>query len=435
MKATTSISRSVRYSPHLEILEQRQLLAIAARLIDIGTLGGDLSVPYSVNEKGQIAGFSNISKGGDNHAFLWDPSKGMIDLGVLPGGTDSGAYGINDLGQVVGVSTSSKGTRAFVWDDVNGMQDLGTPWAGPGGRCNAWDINDLGQIVGSCIFPNDPFEEHTKAVIWQGGNELSLIPNQWGTPYSYAYGINNNGDIVGWAIGANGEPHAYLYDGGIEGTMKDLGTLGGPNSKAYRVDVNQNIVGAASSGGRYDKAFYFSGGVMKSIPTLGGAFNYAYGINDAGWVVGKSYTNPPNIHAYLYKDGELIDLNQFLEPTSISGWRALTEAKDINNHNQIVGWGRRWKEKHGYILTLKVYDPPPAAITGFTLDVVAVQAPAPSPVIGRSTHDVPNLAAQPIDVKPQVLAVTLPTRTIARVSQIVIAPALSTPALQFDPLG
>src|SRR5262249_49881689 len=143
----------------------------------------------------------------------------------LPGGTQSGAYGINELGQVVGASQSAKGTHAFVWDEINGMQDLGTLWDGQG-RCNAWGINDLGQIVGSCIAPDEFQEEHTVAVIWQGGNEIMKIPNQWGTEYSYAYDINNFGEITGWAINDQGEPNAYLYVGGINGTMVNLGTLG-----------------------------------------------------------------------------------------------------------------------------------------------------------------------------------------------------------------
>jgi probable HAF family extracellular repeat protein len=413
-----------KFRPRLEVLETRTLMTMGARIIDLGTLGGDVSVPYALNEKGQVAGFSNISKNGPNHAFIWDLENGMRDLGVLPGGTQSGAYGINELGQVVGVSTSSKGTRAFVWDEVNGMQDLGSPW-GDFGRCNAWDINDLGQIVGSCIGPDDFEPEHSVAVIWQGGNELSLIPNQWGTPYSYAYGINNNGEIVGWATAQNGEPHAYFYEGGIEGKMINLGTLGGPNSKAYRMNNQRQIVGAASSGGRYDKAFYWNDGAMANIPTLGGAFNYAYGINDAGWVVGKSFTSPPNIHAYLFKDNQLINLNIFIEEASTSGWRALTEAKDINNQNQIVGWGRRWKEKHGYIMNLKVMEEPPAAIgTAFrpsfasTADVTPTQdAPAQNPSVSTVVHPfVATIATTATDVQsvPSPRAIIATARLAAR---------------------
>lgn len=36
------------------------------------------------------------------HAFIWDKTTGMQDLGTLPGGTISYAYGINKYGQIVG---------------------------------------------------------------------------------------------------------------------------------------------------------------------------------------------------------------------------------------------------------------------------------------------------------------------------------------------
>ena len=48
-------------------------------------------------------------------------------LGTL-GGNESQAYGLNDVGQVVGYSTDASGNQvAFVWDSVTGMQSLGDP--------------------------------------------------------------------------------------------------------------------------------------------------------------------------------------------------------------------------------------------------------------------------------------------------------------------
>ena len=45
--------------------------------------------------------------GGENsHAFLYDSTNGMKDLGTL-GGTNSYAYSINDSGQVVGYSDTA----------------------------------------------------------------------------------------------------------------------------------------------------------------------------------------------------------------------------------------------------------------------------------------------------------------------------------------
>ena len=59
------------------------------RLIDLGTLGGELPEVCGVNERGQVAGYAETASG-EWHAFLWDPVTGMTDLGTL-GGHDSAA--------------------------------------------------------------------------------------------------------------------------------------------------------------------------------------------------------------------------------------------------------------------------------------------------------------------------------------------------------
>ncbi len=41
---------------------------------------------------------------------------------------------------------------------------------------------------------------------------------------SYAYGINDSGQIVGGSYTSSGDYHAFLY---ANGAMADLGTLGG----------------------------------------------------------------------------------------------------------------------------------------------------------------------------------------------------------------
>ena len=43
------------------------------------------------------------------HAFLWTRTEGLIDLGTLPGGTNSRALSVNASGQVVGVIAGSIG--------------------------------------------------------------------------------------------------------------------------------------------------------------------------------------------------------------------------------------------------------------------------------------------------------------------------------------
>jgi probable HAF family extracellular repeat protein len=149
---------------------------------NLGTLGGFQSFAFSINDKGQIVGHSNIASG-DSHAFLWLPSpayglpKGMNDLGKLPGGTGSEAWGINDKGQIVGDADTASGPgHAFLWLPSpayglpKGMNDLGTL---PGGDSSeAVGINDKGQIVGRSNNASGSFDFH--ACLWQNGTWTDL---------------------------------------------------------------------------------------------------------------------------------------------------------------------------------------------------------------------------------------------------------------------
>jgi chitinase len=68
-------------------------------------------------------------------------------------------------------------------------------------------------------------------------------------------GINEAIQIVGWADTVGGASHAFLYSGG---QMLDLGTLGGSESDSYAYDINNRGQIIASSGfGPYGIAHAF----------------------------------------------------------------------------------------------------------------------------------------------------------------------------------
>ena len=80
---------------------------------DLGTLGGEWSMAFAVNDRGQVVGKS-MTKSGDIHAFLWQSGK-MTDLGTL-GGEESEAVAVNDRGQIVGsADTKSSAYHAVLW--------------------------------------------------------------------------------------------------------------------------------------------------------------------------------------------------------------------------------------------------------------------------------------------------------------------------------
>ena len=145
----------------------------------------------------------------------------VTDLGTLPGGTSSYAYSINNLGQVVGeASTSATTQHAFLYSGGS-LTDLGSF-----GQQNSYatGINDKGQIVGYVISVVRGTTTYQHGFLYSNGTSqiLGSLP---GGSYSTALGINNSGQIVGYADIGNDHHEAFLYSGG---SMTNL-VPGGPS--------------------------------------------------------------------------------------------------------------------------------------------------------------------------------------------------------------
>jgi probable HAF family extracellular repeat protein len=117
-------------------------------MVDLGTLGDDNntnSFGCDINDQTQIIGRSFGTGDGVEHAFLYTFGTGMIDLGTL-NERETVPNAINNKGQIVGYSN-----RAWIWDELNGMQDLNNLIDIDSGwnLQRAMDINDNGWIVGT----------------------------------------------------------------------------------------------------------------------------------------------------------------------------------------------------------------------------------------------------------------------------------------------
>lgn len=120
-----------------------------------------------------------------------------------------------------------------------------------------------------------------------------------GGTFSLAGGINNKGEVEGYAnLLGDTATHAFLWQNGI---MTDLGTLGGPNSFAeYRPSERGQVGGEAETTSPDPNGenncgnhliclpFVWEKGAVTVLPTLGGNNGRADGFNNEGEVVGQA---------------------------------------------------------------------------------------------------------------------------------------------------
>lgn len=81
----------------------------------------------SISDNGDIAGYSSAfdPSAVRLRAVLWPAGSNIpMDLGALPGGSNSRARDVDNNGVVVGTSDSSGGNRAFIWTAGTGIRDL-----------------------------------------------------------------------------------------------------------------------------------------------------------------------------------------------------------------------------------------------------------------------------------------------------------------------
>ena len=224
-------------------------------VVELGALGGTASGASAINNRGWVMGAANLPGDMTEHATLWIYGK-THDLGTLGGPNSAVPWPAvkNVRGVIVGISdtaednplheiwscalaffptASGKNCRGFVWKEGR-MKRL--PTLG-GYNGVAAGVNNRGQIVGwaetevhdsTCIAPQVlQFE----AVLYDPeGEDARALPPLSGDQDSAATAINDKGQVVGIsgqcanAVGGISAHHAVLWENGIP---TDIGNFGG----------------------------------------------------------------------------------------------------------------------------------------------------------------------------------------------------------------
>jgi probable HAF family extracellular repeat protein len=176
----------------------------ASGLVDL-TPGTDDAHAEAINDAGQVAGWRN------SQAFRLTGTT-FTQLGVPAGFASSFGSAINSSGQVAGHVRSASGNseRIFRYTDGTGMVILG----GVGQSNRTFGINTAGDVVGVGR-PVSGLQQgflYTDANGMQGLN--ALVDPAAGWFILGAGGINDAGQIAGWASGPQGQRAVRLTPGG-----------------------------------------------------------------------------------------------------------------------------------------------------------------------------------------------------------------------------
>lgn len=133
-------------------------------------------------------------------------------------------------------------------------------------------------------------------------------------------------------------PPSFVAFGGV-GTAQPVGTLAGPGGIAQKVNDPGTIVGAADAafvptqfGGFYHQHAFrkLPNASLEDLGTLGGLDSRAYSINNAGMIVGESFTSSGNAAFRWTQGGGMVALQR------LSGSGA-DRAMDVNDAGTVVG--------------------------------------------------------------------------------------------------
>jgi len=164
---------------------------------------------------------------------------------------------------------------------------------------NPKDINDSGQVTG---LARNSFG--SRAFLWNGKWKRDL--GTLGVNFVHGEAINASGQVAGIAVTNDGHFHAFFWDRGV---MQDLGTLGTDSFAGAMNDAGQ-VVGVSYTGNtaQPQHAFLWDGAAMQDLGTLGGGFSSAFAINASGLVAGTATTSGGAFHAFLWDRGVMQDL-------------------------------------------------------------------------------------------------------------------------------
>lgn len=255
----------------------------------------------------------------------------------MPGAGHTFAMGLNERGDVVG-SYLPPGSSDYIGFSRTGgtFRSISVPGAR---QTTATDIDSAGTIVG---FGISPVFEGAGFVLPPGA------PMQFDRPPGATswlpLGVNDQGWISGHLSTANARGIGFVWNGQTLETINAPGTTAGTTVR--NVNSHGAMVGTYWVDGLAvpSRAFLNDHGSFSDIAMPGAEETAAYGINDAGTIVGSYSPVFGTVLGFVrHPDGRFEEVL----PPGATG----TAVEDINNLGQLVGYFSDATGSHGFLAT------------------------------------------------------------------------------------
>ena len=332
-------------------------------------LGGTYAQGTSINEQDQITGYGTLPGNSVMHATLWGTGRAPQDLGTLGGPNSAIAWpNKNERGIFAGISeTAENNPLGEAWSCAlavfntappTGKVCLGFRWQNgtmqalpplPGGYNSfGTGINNAGEIVGwaengvheaTC---NAPQVLQFEAVVWEPDGTVRQLPPAAGDLDGAATAINDKGQVVGIsgicanAIGGASALHMLLWD---RGSVTDLGNLGG-RFWHTPMDINElgHVTGFSDLPGDSESHVTFNAFFWSKKTGLQNLHTLP-GDRIAEGLGINNYdqivgVSYPSAHAFIWQNGTMTDLNTLIPADSKY---ILIAGQDINDSGVITG--------------------------------------------------------------------------------------------------
>lgn len=240
--------------------------------------------PIGITNKGVITG-GYFDADGNAHGFLLTKKGSYVTIDV-PGALFLEAGRSNSAGYVVGDYVAEDGIdRPFV-RNPDGSFDLRLGFAGASATY-AIDINSRGDLAGSYTLDPDGADGFTGYVM-RGSTFISTFSYPGANvTNTYVLGQNESGAIVGsYKTTTEDEEHGFLRT--AHGKFKQIDYPGSVQTEAFGINDAGDIVGRYTDAGGANHGFLLSDDDFTTFDSAG-PNTFAWGINSKGTIVGWAF--------------------------------------------------------------------------------------------------------------------------------------------------